>query len=321
MAIPLTAREPVEFTPPSLPKKLQGLDPDDPTKNRFRALVRVPTMLERDNYAGLLIRGGVMSYSKQQIRELCLAGVQSMFDKAEHEAKQNLLREAWVVRDAEEECEQAQRQKLRELTEKATAVGQPLTPQEMKAALEEFTPSAVMDPSRKIEATALQQELMSNFLPLKKVLADLVEQDAKRAWLNAEVYVKDFIGLPDRPEGNGRGGLQHHEIEYLRRAIGEDAFHELSDFITAIQTVDEDEEKNLASLLESTSAPIGSIQSESTASSDHGNSTATPSGRTQGSTGSRKTTGSSSGSTNRSATKTAKSRKAGRTAKRSSTSP
>jgi hypothetical protein len=151
---------------------------------------------------------------------------------------------------------------------------------------------------------------------LQKVFADLAEQDARRAWLQAEVYVAGWrvenrtdeadTVLAYQPDGNGRGGLKKHEAEYLRRAIGQDAWMELSEFITALHSLDADEEKNLASLLASMSAQIGSTPSESKASSESGASTDVPISATPESE-SATTTESSSSSTTRSGTKKAKS--------------
>lgn len=320
MAIPLTAREPIEFSPPSLPKHLQGPDPEEPGKPKFRLIVRVPTMMERDGYAAALVRGGVIHYTRQQIRDLSLAGVQELFDEKEHEELQALLQEVWTVADAEAQCEREQQDKLREIHEKAAGTNTKIDPKDVIKELEKIVPSAQMDKSRRVRGIAINQELMSRYQPLIHAIASLAEQDAKRAWLNAEVYVAGWKGLEHEPEGNGRGGLKTHEVEYLRREIGADAFDELSEFITAMQAIDGEEEKNLASLLENTSAQTGSTQSESTASSDDGSSTAEPSGSIPEAE-SPKTTGSSSRSTTRSATKKGKSRRSSRTAARSSTSP
>src|SRR4051812_43486293 len=103
MAIPITARVPVEFTPPSSPAPLLKKDPADPEKHVFRILVRVPTMMERDSYSAALIRGGVISYTRDQIRDLALAGVQHIYDPAEHEELQAGLRELWQAADANSE--------------------------------------------------------------------------------------------------------------------------------------------------------------------------------------------------------------------------
>lgn len=318
MAVPITAREPVEFTPRSLPKKFLNAEGNplagEDGKPKVRILVRVPTMMERDTYSAALIRGGVISYTRSQIRDMALAGVQELFPKDTHEDKQALLREVWQTADDEARYELDEIEALRELAEAAEAAGKKkISEKDLKERLGKIPPAAVMDPGRRIEATSLNQEIMSRFKPLNQALASLTEQDAKRGWLNAEVYVIGWEGLEDSPEGNSRGGLQQHEIEYLRRVIGEEAFRQLSDFITGMQTIDEDEEKNLASLLESMSAQIGSTPSKSKASSESGNSTGEPSTSIP-EDGSPKTTASSSSSTTSSRTKKAASRKGGRTA-------
>lgn len=320
MSIPITARVPVEFTPPSVPGDLLKPDAADREKPKFRILVRVPTMMERDSYSAALIRGGVIAYTRQQIRDLALAGVQHLFDEPEHEDIQARLIELWAAADADGAAQEKQLDRLRELHEAAKARGEIPDPKVVTEELAAIQPDVVIDGQRRVKALAINQEIMARYEPLREALAALTDQDAKRAWLNAEVYVEGWTGLKHTPDGNGRGGLQKHEAEYLREQIGQRAFDELSDFITSLQGIDGDEEKNLASLLESTSARIGSTQPESKASSGDGNSMDEPSTSTRA-RGSRKTTASSSSSTTSSATKTARSRKSSPTAAPSSTSP
>jgi hypothetical protein len=321
MAIPFTAREPLEFTPPSLPERLQGQVEGDPTKHKVRILIRVPTMVERDSYASALIRAGVISYTRQQIRDLAMAGVQTLCDPSKHEEQEALLREFWAVTDEEKDVQIRQGAKLQELYEKATAAGtEPPAPADITKELAEITPSVTMDAQRRIRALAFNQELMATYPPLREALSALTDQDAKRSWLNAQVYITGFVGLEHQPDGNGRGGLLQHEAEYLRGEVGQEAFEEISDFITALQGIDEEEEKNLGSLLVSMSAPIGSNPSDSSANSDPGSSTAGPSTKTPASA-SPKTTASSSRSTKSSRTKRARSSALTRTAGPSSTSP
>ncbi len=141
------------------------------------------------------------------------------------------------------------------------------------------------------------QEIMAKYMPLKEAVASFAEQNSKLAWMNAQVYVCGWKGgMEFQPDGNGRGGLLPHEAEYLRKHIGSDAWEELNEFIVALNAIDEDEEKNLASLLANSSAPIGSKTDISRESSDDGNSTDAPSGKTRGK-GSRKTTARSSDAT------------------------
>lgn len=323
MPVPLTAREPVEFTPPSAPHHLLEIDPAT-DQHKFAIIVRVPTPVERDSYNAVLVRAGVTSYTKEQIRNLSLAAIQDLYDEAEHDELQTLLREVWAAADAQSEVEDLQRKKLLELLEKARAKGgKDAVPdtETVKKELAEIRPEVVIDPKRRIRATAISQEVMARFEPLREVIAGLVGQDAKRSWINAEVYVKGWRGLEHQPDGNGRGGLTHHEVTYLRQEIGQEAFLELSDFITAMMGLDEDEEKNLASLLESMSAQIGSTQPTSTASSDNGTSTDEPTGEILGSTTSLTTTAKSSASSTSSKTRKRAGSRSGRTARRSSTSP
>lgn len=92
----------------------------------------------------------------------------------------------------------------------------------------------------------------------------------------------------------------------MRAQVGYDAFEQLGEFIFAMHAIDGDEEKNLASLIESSSAPTGSTAAESMGNTELGSSTDEPSTPTPD-VGSPKTTASSSNSSKRSATKTAKS--------------
>jgi hypothetical protein len=307
MAIPLTAREPVEFTPPNLPEALKGTDPADSTKNKVRILVRVPTMMERDSYAAALVRGGVVYHTRQQIRGYALAGVLDIVPESEADEATALLEEYWQTTDEEERVRDEQMKKLSELMEAAQAKkGKAAVPDPkvVKQELEAIVPNMKMDARRRARAISLNSRIMSTYQPLKEAIGDQVDQDAKRAWLNAQVYVIGWTGLPDDPDGNGSGGITLAEAEYLRGHIGAEAWNDLSEFITSMQGIDQDEKKNLASLLESASVQIGSTTSEqSSASSEDGSSTDAPSTPIPASE-SRKTTGSSSRSTKSSRTKT-----------------
>lgn len=279
MSIPLTAREPVDFRPPALqptkhPESGNILHPGHPD---VVIKVRVPTFIERDSYSSALIRAGVVSYTPSQIRDITLGGVEDLYPQDEQEEVRQLLEELWQVMDARRACEVEQQKKLIELHEKAEAAKKKLDPKKATAELDKIKPTQVMDRQRFVRANGVAQQLMARFEPLREAMAQLTDQDAKRSWLNAEVYVVGWEGLPNEPEGNGRGGLTKEEVVYLRSKIGKEAFEELSDFITSLQGLDEDEEKNLALLLESMSAPPGLTPLASSASSKDGNLTAEPS--------------------------------------------
>lgn len=308
MAIPITIDVPVEFTPNNLPAALQGKDPVDKSKHKFRLYIRVPTMLERDSYHAALQRAGVTHYSRQNLRDFSLAGVLELLPSEEQDEATALLEELWQVSDEETRVGGVQLERLQELVEAARESGGPNAMPDQKLIekeLNEIKPTITMDKRRRTKAASINVKLISMYEPLREALASLVEQDSKRHWMNMKTYVNTWVGLPDTPVGNGLGGLTQDEAEYLRGKLGMEAWKETSDFITGMQGIDEDEEKNLASLLESASAPIGSKTSEPLkASSENGNSTDAPSTKTRGK-GSPKTTGSSSRSGKSSATKPA----------------
>jgi hypothetical protein len=327
MAIPLTAaRAPAEFRPPALYPK----DKDGHFKKRPHdviILIRVPTMYERDSFASALVRGGVVHHGPKQIRALLLAGVQVLYPTEQFDAIRADLEELWAVTDEEQKVQQLQTERLVELLDVEPGT-KPPPQKKIEEELNKIVAEVKMDPAKRIRVFAQQQHVMASYEPLQAVFADLAEQDARRSWLQAEVYVTGWrvenrvdeadTVLQHQPEGNGLGGLKKHEAEYLRREIGQDAWMEISEFITALHGLDGDEEKNLASLLVSMSAQIGSTQTESKASSGNGASTDGPISQTRGG-GSRKTTASSSNSSKPSVTKKAKSGP-GPTAKASSTS-
>lgn len=328
MTIPLTAaRGAVEFRPPALYPK----DGDGHFKKRDRdviILIRVPTMYERDSFASALVRGGVVHHGPKEIRHLLLAGVQVLYPPEQFDSIRADLEELWAVTDEEQKVQRLQMERLAELLDVEPGK-KPPSQKEIEKELEKIVAEVKMDAGKRIRVFAQQQHVMASYAPLQAVFADLAEQDARRSWLQAEVYVtgwrvenrssEDDKVLEHQPDGNGRGGLKKHEAEYLRGQIGQDAWLEVSEFITALHGLDGDEEKNLASLLASMSAQIGSTPPGSKASSESGDSTDEPTSPTRA-TGSRKTTGSSSNSTKRSGTKRGKSGP-GRTGKASSTSP
>lgn len=298
MSVPLTAREPVMFSPPSLEEER----PD------VKVRVRVPTPYERDNFDAALVRAGVVYYSRDQIRDLTLAGVAETYGEDQFDDMRAQLQELWQAGDAQNEARLKQAERFLELVEANKTSKKPLTEKEITAELEEIKPDVVMNPVARAKATALQQELLAQYQPLQKAFADLADQDTKRSWIQAETYVAGWEGLEHEPDGNGRGGLKRHEAEYLREQLGARAWEELAEFITALHSIDGDTQKNLDSLLAKQSDPTGLTAPESTETiSEHGNSTEESTTATQGGE-SQATTARSSGSTKRTGTKTGKSK-------------
>lgn len=319
MPIPLTATDHVDFTPPAiLPRNIELMKAG---KTPIKLRLRVPTMYERDSFSAAMVRGGVIHYSRQQIRDLMLAGVVFLYGEEKFEAIRTDLEGLWQMADAVKEAELKRTEFYLETMERQAELPpeKHLTEQEFEAALQAIQPDVQLDEATRVRVTAIQQDVTARYEPLQKAFADLAEQDIRRNWLCAEIYVAGWEGLAHQPDGNGKGGITRREAEWLRGQIGKDAFDQLGAFVLAMHSLDEDEEKNLASLIESSSAPIGSTLAESMASSEPGNSTVEPSTEIPD-TGSPETIASSSSSTNPSKTKTGRSGRS-RTAKRSSTSP
>lgn len=264
MAIPLTARAPVNFNPPSKPLA--------------KIYVRVPTPFERDNFHAALVRGGIVHYSAEQLRDLMLSGIFALYPEKFDEYR-SLMEEFYLAGDEEKKLIDKQFQRLVELEDQNSLLP-PAKQRSREAMIEEvekeIAPSFVFPQSKRVAAAALQMDIRARYEPVQKAFADMAEQDSKRAWLTAEVYVAGWQfpdterlalpGAPDpetltaweTPEGNGRGGLQRHEAEYLREKLGAAAWEELAQFIMALHGLDEDEEKNLQSLLATFAAPVGS---------------------------------------------------------------
>lgn len=319
MAVPLTARAPIEFTPPSLltrnaqiaSENVERAENKEDALPPIKIIVRVPTMFERDAFAARLVRGGVVHYSQPQIRDLCRAGVTFLYPPEEFEPKCELLDAIWSAGDAMKVCRGMRAERYVELMEQQAAEQatnpkfKPMSEEDMEAEILKIEPDIVISDSDRVKGTAIQQDITSRYEPLQKAFADLAEQDIKRDWICVETYVVNWHGLEHMPNGDGRGGITRHEAEYLRQNIGSAAFDELAAFIFAMHSIDGDEEKNLASLIESSSGLTGSTASESRANDEPGNSTdelstPTPDGESP------KTIASSSSSTKRSARKTAK---------------
>lgn len=322
MAVPITARHPVDFTPPAL--LARNLDLVKEGKPPILIKVRVPTMYERDAFSAALVRGGVVHYSRSQIRDLMRAGVVSLYPAERFDELRQNLEDLWQLADAINKCELDRSEKFLELMERQAELPpeKHMSDADMEAELQKIQPSIVMDEPTRVKITAIQQDITSRYEPLQKAFADLAEQDVRRNWLCVEIYVGDWEGLQYSPTGNGRGGCTRGEAEYLRMQIGEKAFDEIGGFVFAMHSIDGDEEKNLASLIESSSAAIGSTLAGSmmpTETPAPGSSTGEPSIETPG-TGSAPTTESSSSFTKPSKRKTAKSA-ASPTAAPSSTSP
>lgn len=312
MGIPLTAREPVPFTPPALAnrnreeniaRQARGEAPLQPVK----IICRVPTMYERDSFAAALVRGGVVNYSRRQIREMMLAGVAHLLPEDQFDEKAEQLQALWTWDDAQKKCQNDRTERYGEIMEQQATlpVKKRLTDAQIEAELAKIVPEVVMPEADRIRINALQQDVQARYEPMRRAFADLAEQDTRRRWICVETYVVNWQGLEHTPDGNGHGGIDRQEAEWLRGQIGGDAFDQLADFIFAMHWIDGDEEKNLASLIESSSALTGSNQPESKSDQDTsaGSSTAEPTTKTRA-TASPKTSASSSARGKRSATKT-----------------
>lgn len=287
--IPITAREPVRWTPPALAIKAQiandeALRKGNPVLEPAQVHIRVPTPFERDGWAAALVRGGVSYYSKKQIRDAFMAGLafltpdENQFAEAEHG-----MQMLWAYVDAQEKMHEQHQNRFNELAEANLNLptDQQRTVEQMVAQVEEEIVSDVEMPSQqRVRLVAIQQRIQQSYEPLRNMMADLAEQESRTRWLSIETYVVGWSGLPHTPIGNGRGGITRTEAEWLRREIGEVAFNEAADLIYAMHGLDGDEEKNLASLIESYSVLTGSTATESMASSELGSSKGEPSTET-----------------------------------------
>lgn len=300
MPIPKTAREPLVIPLAAL---------KETSLKDFTVKVRVPTPFERDIFDSVLVGEGVVYYDPQQIRDLTLAGAAALRGSEAFDDNQALLMENWQAGDAQKKANASQAMMFLELSEKNKTARKKLTADEIIAKIEEIKPDVIMDPVRRGEAVALQNEIMGHYDPLRKAFEDLTKADTLRSWIQVETYVSGWTGLEHEPDGNGRGGLERFEAEYLRDNIGAEAWEELNRFIAALHNIDKETEKNLDSLLEKQHDPIGSTApaSKEPTGSESGNSseiasTATPAGESPMSTAG------SSPSTKRTATKRGRSR-------------
>jgi len=262
MSVPITARVPVKFPPPALSE----------TKPLVKIHCRVPTMYDRDTYGTLLIANGWVIYSRRQIRDLCLAGVEFILPPEDHAEAFALLEELWAERDAQDKAQALQLERLKEL------MSMPEFPDWTKdmvtAELAKITADVVMPVERKVKASGIQNQVMGNYDPLMKALASQTAQDQRRYWITIEHYVQGWEGIEHEPDGNGNGGITRHEAEYLRSELGEKAWEQLGEFINAMMELDSSDQKNLDLLLASMSARTGSKPTgDSKESSAHGNST------------------------------------------------
>lgn len=295
MGVPVTARKPVDFYPPSAQSEGKPV----------KIIVRVPTFFERDTYNAALVRAGIIYYSKEQIRELALAGASHLFGIDEFERNMSLLEQLWAAVDAQVVMRQRQSDALKAIYERNEALpeAERMPPSKIIEEMEAIKSEVEISDSVRVTAVALQQDIMARYTPIQKATADLVAMDSKRAWYNIRHYVTGWEGIEHKPDPVGESGLATHEVEYLRSQVGEDGFEQISDFITSMQYLDKDEEKNLALLLENMSDPTGSVPQSDQASSN-GNGKTDTSGTPTPDGSSAKTAASSSGATKRSGKKT-----------------
>jgi len=264
MPIPLTAVHLRPLAPPGIAKADEG----KPEAEQRKIVIRVPNMYERDNFSSALVRAGVIHYTLQQIRDLCLAGITLLWVPEEFDAKRDLLEQSWQAADAATKCQQERQNRFLELLEQhqAKLERDPKTPPFDQAAAEAeldlIQPDVEIDDATRVRATALQQDIAARYSPLQQAFADLAEQEIKRNWLCMQTYVVNWQNFEHSPTGNGMGGITRDEAMWLRAQIGQADFDATAALIFAMHGLDTDDEKNLDSLIASYSDPTGSTVSE-----------------------------------------------------------
>jgi len=273
MAVPFTAEKQCIFRPPSLQNHAR--------LNKVKIKMRVPTPYERDMYASLMLKEGVIHHTKRDVRQLMLAGIMKAFDEETAERYRNLSETLYQVEAAEQTQQQLRRARYIDMTD--VPEDQQPTEDELNAELEKIKPEVVMPIKDRMEIIEVHQKIQSEYAPIVKVMSDLAEQEAKIEWLNIKHYVSNWEGLRDNrdTDATAEDPLEKHEAEYLRKELGADAWSEISTFIVAMMGIDQDEEKNLSLLLESMSAQTGSTTSKPLPGSKNGKSTAGRSGKTR----------------------------------------
>lgn len=249
--IPITADKVLSFRPMALE--------DHETLSNVIIKVRVPTPFERDAYVSNLLMAGVVQHTKEQFNNITKAGIVALYKGDEKDHYLSLLELAIEFEKAKEDCLILRSNKYQEMTDLPDGADLPSV-EEIEAELEKIQPEDVISESDRDEILAVQAHLQKSYQPLVKAISDFNNRDSKTVKFNVQHYVSDWEGLEFNPAQpcDIDNPLKEHEVIYLRTQIGKLAFEQIGGFILAMQSIDQDEEKNLSLLLESMSAQIGS---------------------------------------------------------------
>lgn len=262
--IPLTARAPRRFTPPTLQRKNDA----DRTawaesKEKSRGpkpplpvfYIAVPTLAEKDTIGQLMFELGLTPTTRDQIRMATLKAL--LNDDREDDA--TFLEGFWHQKEIHENQldiwqEQETQRRLDELADPTT---------KREPFEEPADPTSLRD---RIRAQELVDGVVAQTYELRKLLAAQSTYTTRYATMTMRVHLRGWEGLETQREAEGGNGMPdlvtEDCLDRLRDEIGRDAWRELHRNIDAMYSLSAEEVGNSGSPSENVSSPVGSSKGD-----------------------------------------------------------
>lgn len=271
--IPLTAREPRAFTPPSLEARYEASLPKKPKKGKKlppkpQFYIAVPTLAERETIGSIMFELGVIQVSRETTRNATLEAAIEMY--GEDEAL--WLESHWQQTDLWEGLldiwEEQERQRLLDnLANPKKAEKEPAPKPEPLTTLKD-----------RLKAKRLVDEIIAKDAPLRTLLARQTRYGREYEIMSMRVHLRGWQGLETQREAasgdNAPEIVTEDCIMALREEVGQHAWRELFREIDDQYGLSAEEVGNSDSPPESGLPPTGSTPTPPKESGDsHGTST------------------------------------------------
>lgn len=256
--IPLTARAPRAFTPPTLEAKHQaaleeytGPKKGAPAKPVF--FIAVPTLLERETIGQLMFELGAMPVTRDTIRNATLEALIARDDDGEEDAAwlEGHWQQTEIYEDQLEIWQQQENQRL---------IDEWHDPSKKREAFP--MPEALTSLKDRIRAKNLVDEVVARDARVRRLLAAQTRYGKQYEIMGMRVHLRGWEGLETTRSAVGGDGLPdlvtEECAEALREEIGTDAWRELWQSIDSMYGLSKEEVGNSGSPLENGSTGGGS---------------------------------------------------------------
>jgi hypothetical protein len=248
MFIPLTAKNLAEYTPPSL----EHLEP------KPYLLIRVPTMLEREQVGARLTSLGLSPVTEVIMRATMIDALWDVFSANDAEENAQFLDGYWQRQMVHETVLALWQEQETQRLEDEMAGAPSREPYVM--------PKGIVSIRETARANLLFEEMMAKSQRLRDLAASRMDYQRRTNMLLVRMHVADSCNLSPNLDGSSRmdnlivqnGLLGEATAEWLHERLHGQAWNELNQHIDSLYELSGQEEKNSVSPLGKPSGPSGS---------------------------------------------------------------